>query len=408
MNIFASHSVPLRNVSLTIVYPIIHAIARTPPVPYTVHMARTSQTFAAARALLLLLLIAAAGWREYAALRTPVPLHLPPQQTVQTINGKLGVHTRLTGIGDEAYIRDSLTQVREMGASWITDLFPWAYAQPRSRYGWDWAGFDMVIKHARRQGLTVVARLDIVPQWARPADSSDRLLTAERYDDYARYVVAFLQRYRADGVRHVIIWNEPNLAFEWGRRVPDPAAYAALLAAVYPQVKAAVPDAVVIAGGLSPGQDLGDGAEVRMGDEHYLRELLAAGGGAHFDMWGVHAYGAQVPPETAPARDEVNLRRVELVRQDLLRAGVDRPLIITEGGWNDSPRWSAAVLPSQRVRWTLGAYAYALTRPWLAAMCLWQFGTPWRAGTYQDSWSFVAPDGTPKAIYWAVRAYAVP
>lgn len=100
--------------------------------------------------------------------RLPRQLDLPPPQTVQTINPKIGVHTRLTGIGDEAYIRTNLEQVREMGASWIVELFPWAYVQPRSRYGYDWNGADLVIQHAHRQGLNIVARLDLVPQWARP------------------------------------------------------------------------------------------------------------------------------------------------------------------------------------------------------------------------------------------------
>src|SRR5262245_2267466 len=108
---------------------------------------------------------------QFWALRAPRRLHLPEQQRVATINPKIGIHTRLTGVGDEAYIARSLQQVREMGASWIVDLFPWAYTQPRSRYGFDWAGSDMVVEHATRQGLTVVARLDIVPQWARPRNS---------------------------------------------------------------------------------------------------------------------------------------------------------------------------------------------------------------------------------------------
>jgi hypothetical protein len=41
-------------------------------------------------------------------------------------------------------------------------------------------------------------------------------------------------------------------------------------------------------------------------------------------------------------------------------------------------------------------------------VCMWQFATPWSARTYQDNWSFAAPDGTPKAIYWAVQEAARP
>ncbi|HEU5010897.1 MAG TPA: hypothetical protein VFT66_00015 [Roseiflexaceae bacterium] len=349
-------------------------------------------------------LLAAQFW----ALRVPQYLHLPEQQHVATNNPKIGVHTRLTGIGDEAYIEQSLRQVREMGASWIVDLFPWAYVQPRSRYGFDWAGSDMIIKHAARQGLQVVARIDIVPQWARPADTNDRYLDPDHYVDYADYVVAFLQRYRPYGVRHVIIWNEPNLDFEWGQRPPDPGAYAALLKVVYPRVHAAVPDAVVIAGALSPGPDLGDGTK-RMGDAQYLASLYDAQAAPFFDMLAVHNYGYKSGPDAPANESEVNFRRVEVVHDEMKKFGDgDKQIIMTEGGWNDSIRWTAGVLPSQRLRWTVEAYQLAQQWPWLAAMCMWQLGTPQPTHTYQDNWSFIASDGTPKAIYWAVQEAAVP
>jgi hypothetical protein len=360
------------------------------------------------RNILILLLLIATGAIQFWAPRIVRPLHLPAQQHIQTTNPKIGVHTRLTGLGDETYIANTLQQVREMGASWIVDLFPWAYVQPRSRYGFDWTGSDMVIAHAARQGLTVVARIDIVPQWARPLESSDRYLDSEHYVDYANYVVAFLQRYRPYGVRHVIIWNEPNLTFEWGRRPPDPRAYAELLKVVYPLVKAAVPDAIVIAGALSPGPSLGDGRE-RLGDLEYTQQLYAAGAAPYFDMWAVHAYGAKVAYDDPPYPEQVNFRRTE-INHELIAALGDRnkPLIITEGGWNDNMRWSAAVRPSDRLRWTVGAYRQSQEWNWLEATCLWQFSTPWQARTYQDNWNFVAADGTPKAIYWAVRDAFVP
>lgn len=356
--------------------------------------------------LAILLITVAVLAAQFWALRAPYRLHLPEQQRVETTNPKIGVHTRLTGIADEAYIAQTLRQVREMGASWIVDLFPWAYVQPRSRYGFDWTGSDMVIAHAARQGLNVVARIDIVPAWARPAKSSDRYLDPEHYVDYADYVVAFLKRYRPQGVRHVIIWNEPNLAFEWGQRPPDPGAYAALLKVVYPRVKAAVPDAVVIAGALSPGPDLGAGAE-RIGDVRYQASLYDAGAAPFFDMWAVHTYGYKYPHDAAPDPSEVNFRRVEVIHDLMARFGDGRkPIIITEGGWNDNLRWTAAVRPSQRLRWTVGAYELAKRWEWLEAMCLWQFSLPQPTHTYQDNWTFVASDGTPKAIYWAVREAA--
>jgi polysaccharide biosynthesis protein PslG len=358
------------------------------------------------RKLLLFSLAAALLAVQFAALRWPYRLHLPPQQRVETINPLIGIHTRLNGYGDEGYTRRSLEQVREMGAPWVVELFPWAYIQPRSRYGYDWFGADLFIQHASRQGLTVVARLDIVPQWARPVGTTDRYLDPDRYADYAAFVREFAVRYRPYGVRHLIIWNEPNLAFEWGSRPPDPGAYAALLKVVYPTVKAAVPDAIIVAGALSPGSE-SDGGRTRMDDMQYLASLYDAKAGPFFDVWAVHSYGAQEPHDAPPAPEKVNFRRIELVRELLDRlGGRDKRMIITEGGWNDHPRWRSAVRPADRVRWTVGAYEWARRYPWLDAVCLWQFSTPFSTRSYPDNWNFVAPDGTPKAVYLAVQRYS--
>jgi hypothetical protein len=376
---------------------------------YNAGMINPRHTAALATPIVLVSVLVATAALQFWALRAARPLHLPAQQQVVTNNPKIGIHTRLAGFGDEHSIMQSLAQAREMGAGWVVELFPWAYAQPRSRYGYDWAGFDMIIQHAARQGLTVVARLDLVPGWARPNGSSDRYLDYDHYADYANYVAAFLTRYRPYGLRHVIVWNEPNLAFEWGRRRPDPAAYAALLEAVYPRAKAAAPDAVVIAAGLAPVTDTSSDGSDHTGDLGFLQALYQAGAAPYFDMLAAHAYGARLPPSAAPDPATISFRRVELLR-DVMRAHGDAatPIMITEGGWNDSLRWHGAVRPSERVRWTLAAYDMARTWDWLAAICLWQLGTPWSTHTYQDNWSFVAPDGTPKAIYWAVRDMAVP
>jgi hypothetical protein len=362
-------------------------------------MWRKTASFVLGAALVALLLA------QFLTPRLPRPLQLPPQQTVSTINPLVGVHTRLTGVGDEAYIQRSLEQVRELGAPWIVELFPWAYVQPRSRYGYDWAGADMVIEHARRQGLTVVARLDLVPAWARPPNTTDRYLDPEHYADYANFVAAFAARYGPLGVRHLIIWNEPNLRFEWGERPPDPGAYAALLKEVYPAVKAAAPDTIVIAGALSPGSSM-DASQVRMDDMQYLASLYDAQAAPFFDMWAVHAYGGLEPPDAPPAPEKVNFRRIELVRELMDRFGDGhKPMIITEGGYNDHPRWNGAVRPADRVRWTIATYELARGYPWLEAVALWQFSTPFSTRSYPDAWNFVAPDGTPRAIYEAVRAY---
>jgi polysaccharide biosynthesis protein PslG len=286
-----------------------------------------------------------------------------------------------------------------MGATWVVDLFPWAYIQPRGPRSFDWRGADLLVAHARQQGLQIVARLDIVPAWARKKDSTDRRIDPAYYDDFARYAAAFAARYRQQ-LRYLVIWNEPNLFFEWGSREPDPAAYAALLKVVYPAVKQANPEMQIAAGALSPGPAI---PGIRSDDLAFLRGMLAAG--APFDVLAIHSYGGKAPADEEPHPDRVNFRRVEVYRDLLNAAGQPRPLIVTEGGWNDHPRWSGAVTPAERLRWTVEAYRLSAAWPDVLAVCFWQFRAP-TTHSYQDNFNFVAADGTPRAIYWAVREYA--
>jgi hypothetical protein len=96
------------------------------------------------------------------------------------------------------------------------------------------------------------------------------------------------------------------------------------------------------------------------------------------------------------------LRRVELIHQ-LLISYVNKPLYITEAGWNDAPRWQLAVTPAQRIRWSIAAYQQARQPPWVTVFTLWQFGLPAPTHTYQDGWLIIAGDGTPRAIYDELR-----
>jgi len=346
-----------------------------------------------------LLLLVLATTSQFLAPRTYPAPRLGQQQVVDTRNTKIGVHLRLSGTVDEVQLGEQLAQVREMGATWVVDLFPWAYVQPRGPRAFDWRGADLLIAHAQRQGLQVVARLDIVPEWARPDNATDRWIDPEHYDDFARYAAAFAARYR-EQVRYLVIWNEPNLDFEWGSRAPDPGAYAALLKVVYPVVKQANPAVQIAAGALSPGPTI---PGIRMNDLQFLRGMLDAE--APFDVLAVHAYGGKVAPSDTPHPDRVNFRRVEVYRDLLREAGQSKPQLITEGGWNDHPRWSGAVTPAERLRWTVAAYQLSQTWDDVIAVCLWQFRAPTTHG-YQDNYSFVSSDGTPLAIYWAVREYA--
>ena len=338
----------------------------------------------------------------------PIHYEMPPPQTVVTANPKVGVHTRLTDEVEDWKIQATLSMVREMGAPWVVEYFPWAYIEPEpGRFSWDHA--DSVIAHAENQGVRVIARLGMVPGWARPApdeqETTSTYLDAEHYGDLACFVGTFVARYRGT-VQEIIIWNEPNLSFEWGYRPVDPAGYVAMLRAVYPVAHRANSDIVVLAGALAPTLEP-PGSPAGLNDLIYLREMYAAGAAASFDALAAHTYGLAFAPDVAPAEDLLNFRRVELLRAIMDSHGDEEKLIyITEAGWNDHPRWSWAVLPSQRIRHTLDAYSWAEEHwAWCPMVAMWMFRTPVSLHNYQDYYAYVTPDFQVRPIYTAVQAY---
>jgi hypothetical protein len=356
-----------------------------------------------------LLLILALAW-SMRHLSPPHPLVvLDAQQIVLTENELMGVHTRLTDEVEAWKIQRTLRMVREMGTPWIVEFFPWPYIEP-SQGDYAWEHSDLVVSHARNQGLTIIARLGWVPDWARPnAEGSDTTLTflePRAYEDFARFVVAFAARYRGE-VGHIIVWNEPNLSFEWGYRPVDPAAYSALLQVVYPAAKAANPDLVVLAGALAPTLEQ-PGSPAGLNDLIYLEEMYQAGAAPFFDGLAAHAYGLQQPPEAEPEPEGLNFRRVELLRQIMVANGdAHKPIFITEAGWNDHPRWTASVSPAQRIHYTVGAYEWAQQNwAWCPMVAMWTFRLPAPRHNYRDNYTFVTPAFEPKPIYLEVQAYA--
>ncbi|MBN1640195.1 MAG: beta-galactosidase [Anaerolineae bacterium] len=336
-------------------------------------------------------------------LRPPRPLVvLGPQRSVESVDPAIGVHTRLTDEVEEWKIKQTLEMVREMGASWVVEYFPWQYSEP-AKGVYDWAHADMVIAHARRQGLNVIARIGFVPDWARPPDTEVSYLDPARYADLGDFVGAFAARYRGE-VDYLIVWNEPNLGLEWGYRDPDPAEYAEMLRIAYARAKEANPEIVVLGGALSPTL----GAPDAMGDLDYLQGMYDAGAASYFDALAVHAYGWRFPTDAPPATDAINYRRTELLRQIMVRNGdAHKPLMITEGGWNDHPRWTKAVSPRLRVAYTVQAYAWARHEwPWCKAVALWAFRFPRPEPGYLNYYSFVTTEFTPRPVYHAVQQYA--
>jgi polysaccharide biosynthesis protein PslG len=328
-----------------------------------------------------------------------------PPAWVETNKSHLCVHTRLIDEVSEWTIQHSLRLVREMGATTIVEFFPWAYIENREGH-YDWRQADRIVRHAQNQGITIIARMGLVPQWARPDDTTLNYIPDESLEDFAVFVAAFAARY-AGIIDHIIVWNEPNLSFEWGYQEVDPARYVQMLRAVYEPVRAANPDVKILAGALAPTLEP-DGSPHGLSDLIYLDRMYQAGAADFFDGLAIHSYGFSQPMRAEPSADALNFRRTELLYEIMTRYGdADKPVYITEGGWNDDPRWTHGVRPSQRIAYTLEAFEWAEERwPWLNQLCIWALRYPRPTGRYPDNFTLVTPDFQIKPIYYAIQAYA--
>ncbi|MGB1288124.1 MAG: hypothetical protein ACPG7F_16425 [Aggregatilineales bacterium] len=348
-------------------------------------------------------------WMILVSLRPAGPrATIGDDHTVETVQNHVCVHTRLVDEVEEWKIQRNLQMVREMGAETIVEFFPWAYFES-SPGNYQWERPDMLMRHAKNQGLKVIARMGFVPDWARPEQDEQfttlNSLDEQYYPDFARFVAAFADRY-AGTIEQIIIWNEPNLAFEWGFEQVDPVAYVRLLETVYPLAKAANPDIEILAGALAPTLEPED-SPYGLNDLLYLEAMYENGAADYFDALAIHTYGFTLPPEDTPENDRLNFRRVELLRDIMEKYGDDaKPVYITESGWNDHPRWTQAVRPSERAIYTVEAFQMAEDWDWLNELCIWAFRYPIATHSYPDNFTLVTHDFQRKPIYYAIQAYA--
>lgn len=340
-------------------------------------------------------------------MREPADDYLPAErQSVETEKPQVCLHTLLENEVEEESILRSLELVRELGATTIVQFFPWAYVERQpGHYSWTLA--DRIVRQADMQGLRVIARLGLAPDWARDSKTETlNYMTEESFAAFADYAAAFAGRY-AGAVDHIIIWNEPNLSFEWGYQPVDAARYVSLLEASYEPIKQANPRAVVLAGALAPTlEPRGSGAGLN--ELEFLQDMYDMGAGKFFDALAIHSYGFREPPEAEPAPDRLNFRRSELLRDIMLAYGDGhKPVYITESGWNDHPRWTQAVRPSQRSAYTLRAYEFAEQNwDWLENLCIWALRYPADIHSYPDNFTLVNADFVEKPIYFALQDYA--
>jgi len=334
---------------------------------------------------------------------------------------------------EEVADRD-LKLVQEAGFRWVKQEIPWREVEGQAKGIWQWDIPDRMIDQIDAHGLKAIVRLGSQPSWASSAVLPE-ISPPDNLQDFYDYVYAVASRYKGR-IEAYQIWNEPNLAREWGNRPPNPAEYVEMLKVGYQAVKAADPQAIVISAGLAPTTR--HDAEA-IPDIYFVQGMYEAEAAPYFDALGVHASGYKSPPEIDPAivavtpelnngdsapeelRRVYSFRHVEDIRETMVRNGdTAKKIVILEFGWtvdprSDSPyRWHA-VTPEQQDKYLQRAYAYAEAnwRPWIGVMSLIYIADPqWTMRDEQTYWSIVYPGypelQTAPAYYGVLTMVKVP
>lgn len=333
------------------------------------------------------------------------------------------VNTQLELEPDLVSVARTLDLVKDAGFGWVRQQVSWADIEPGHKGNfWDfernqptWTRWDTIARLARDRNLRVIARLELPPAWSRP-EGSYKSHPPVNVRDYADFAAAFASRYR-DQIGYLQIWNEPNLAEEWGRRPVDPAAYVELLRAGYTGARQGNPKVRILTASLAQTLEPDDETAAGLDDLVYFDRMYLYGAAPFFDIAAANGYGLWTGPNDHQVGAwYTNLPRVTLIRDVMVRhRDVAKPVWISEFGWNTQPvDWTGRPSPWGRVDEATqashlsGGYARAAREwPWLGPMAVWLMRQP-RAEVDDPTpfFALVREDWTTRPAYGSLKASA--
>lgn len=193
--------------------------------------------------------------------------------------------------GDAQTLRDRFRKAKTLGIQEIRLDWEWRQAEAR-RGEYQWEKFDTLVRVAHEEGISLLPIVHYAPAWAlrrerKPDDVYELAPRDEHFPDYARFLLASIQRYGPGGdapvrftpIRYWQVWNEPNIRQFWGP-APEPAAFARLMRQVSATLEPLRSKIQLVHAGLSKS------------DVEFMWELWHANPrhGDTFDVFAVHSY----------------------------------------------------------------------------------------------------------------------
>jgi hypothetical protein len=314
--------------------------------------------------------------------------------------------------------------VEQAGTGWIRrNGLLWANVEstPGERL-WD-AGLENELIRYAQSGANIILIVRATPEWARQVvEASCGPVKDSEFAAFARFLFDAVSRYSVPpyNVKYWEIWNEPDVVINpsdspfgcWGRDDPTYGGtyYGEMLKVVYPQIKAANPEAQVLVGGLLLDCDPRiPEACTNPVPALYLQGILEAGAGNSFDGISYHAYdyymgglghygnknwGSQWNTTGPVAAAKMNFLQSQLASfgiQGKYLINTESALISYDGVCDDTCELSKAYYAAQ---------IYTLTKALNMPASIWFSFTGWRGSGMVGP----GPEFAPLPVY---QAYAI-
>ena len=310
----------------------------------------------------------------------------------------------------------------EAGFDWLKQQVEWSQTEPIEKGGFDWRELDKVVAAVSSAGLNLLLSVVRAPAWALgdrshgpPADPLD----------FRDFMQALASRYRGH-VQAYELWNEANLAREWGYGQIDAGEFVELLLAGNEGVKAGDPDAITVGGALTPAGDVDipDQKVQAIDDVRFLEQIYAYRDGIArdaFDAWGVHPGGFNNAPTQEIGSDRGSgwnghgsfyFQRYTQHRAVMEANGDgDKPMWLTEMGWstaNADPAYGFGADNSEEDQAQFLVDAFQLVResaPYITHVFVWNLNFQSVVGPEDEKFAFglLRPDGSPRPAYTALK-----
>lgn len=345
-------------------------------------------------------------------LATALCLVSPAKVQAATSGPDVGTVPDLTWGISRRDIDRTVSTMAKAGIRWVRLNVSWAGGEPDAKGALN-AGYladvDYAVNRARAAGIQVLMPIsDGVPYWAsadpgKYQDADGRHWNVywrpSSFGDYAVFVRSVVARYAVMGVHTYELWNEPNISRFWPSG-PSPIEFKALLAAAYPVVKAADPQATVLMGGLSKN------------DYGYLQQLYAAGARPYFDAVAVHPYAGSADPTWCWNQAGTTMLAVdafcaiEEMRRTMEANGDSaKSMWLTEFGWSTTSG-AYGVSEATQADYLTKAFTRLDDYPYVQAAFWYSYRDTWNApGDYDANLGLLRTNFSTKPAYNALRSY---